>query len=84
MESIQQTINGTVAEGSRNSVTIPRNGDLVGRMYWRLVLAAEGAMLLTQVTYSIGVELENWRSAHDKHFGHWMEAQLTEQTAPVS
>ena len=33
MESIQQTINGTVASNSRVTVTVSRNGDLVGRTY---------------------------------------------------
>ena len=33
MEAIEQTINGTVGFGSSVSVTISRNGDLVGRTY---------------------------------------------------
>jgi len=33
MEAIQQTINGTAANSQRISVTIARNGDLVGYMY---------------------------------------------------
>ncbi len=36
METIQQTINGTVGNGQRISVTIARNGDLVGYMYAEL------------------------------------------------
>jgi Large eukaryotic DNA virus major capsid protein/Major capsid protein N-terminus len=37
MENIQQTVNGTPSNGGRVSVTIARNGDLVGDMYIRLV-----------------------------------------------
>ena len=33
MENIQQTVNGTPSNGGRVSVTIARNGDLVGNMY---------------------------------------------------
>ena len=36
MENIQQTLNGTASSGGRVSVTIARNGDLVGNMYVRL------------------------------------------------
>jgi len=37
MENIQQTINGTAVNGGRISVTIARNGDLVGNMYVALI-----------------------------------------------
>ena len=33
MESIEQTINGTPSFGGSSSITISRNGDLVGRVY---------------------------------------------------
>jgi Large eukaryotic DNA virus major capsid protein/Major capsid protein N-terminus len=33
MENIIQTVNGSVANGNRVSVTIARNGDLIGNMY---------------------------------------------------
>ena len=36
MENIQQTVNGTASSSGRVSVTIARNGDLVGDMYIRL------------------------------------------------
>ena len=36
METIQQTINGSVSNNQRISVTIARNGDLVGNMYVEL------------------------------------------------
>ena len=37
MENIQQTVNGTPTNGGRVSVTIARNGDLVGNMYVALL-----------------------------------------------
>ena len=37
MENIQQTVNGTPTNGGRVSVTIARNGDLVGNMYLALL-----------------------------------------------
>ena len=44
MESVEQTINGTVAAGNTVTSTISRNGDLVHRMYLQL----EGAGTETQ------------------------------------
>ena len=35
-ELIEQTINGSVAASNRVSVTVARNGDLVGRTYLKL------------------------------------------------
>ena len=40
MENIQQTVNGTATPSGRVSVTIARNGDLVGNMYVSLLPAA--------------------------------------------
>merc|ERR1712100_820141 len=39
METIEQTVNGTVGASGRVSVTIARNGDLVGDMYVELKAA---------------------------------------------
>jgi hypothetical protein len=36
MENIEQTVNGTAANAGRVSVTVARNGDLVGDMYLEL------------------------------------------------
>jgi len=36
MENIEQTVNGTATNGGRISVTIARNGDLIGQMYMDL------------------------------------------------
>jgi len=37
MENIEQTVNGTATNGGRISVTIARNGDLIGQMYLDMV-----------------------------------------------
>jgi len=42
MENIQQTVNGTPTNGGRVSVTIARNGDLVGNMYLALLPSGSG------------------------------------------
>jgi hypothetical protein len=42
MENIEQTVNGTAADSGRVSVTVARNGDLVGDMYVELKVAAAG------------------------------------------
>jgi hypothetical protein len=39
MENIEQTVNGTASNNGRVSVTIARNGDLIGDMYVELVSA---------------------------------------------
>jgi hypothetical protein len=81
MEAIEQTINGTVAEGGRNTVTISRNGDLVGKIYWQLELAAEGVSAFNPGHLLIdSVEVEIGGQNIDKQYGHFMEAhaELTE------
>ena len=84
MEAIEQTINGTVAEGSRNTVTISRNGDLVGQIYWKLVLANEGVDAFNPGSILIdSVELEIGGQRIDKQNGHFMEAYV-ELTQPNS
>ena len=42
MENIEQTVNGTAANSGRVSVTVARNGDLVGDMYVELKVKASG------------------------------------------
>ena len=41
MENIEQTVNGTAANSGRVSVTVARNGDLIGDMYVELLNDAE-------------------------------------------
>jgi hypothetical protein len=42
MENIEQTVNGTAADSGRVSVTVARNGDLVGDMYVELKVKSSG------------------------------------------
>jgi len=49
MENIEQTVNGTAADSGRVSVTIARNGDLVGDMYVELKAANLAVFPLTVV-----------------------------------
>jgi hypothetical protein len=37
METIEQVVNGTAANNARLSVTVARNGDLIGEMYLEMV-----------------------------------------------
>jgi hypothetical protein len=81
-EAIEQTINGSVAASSRVTVTIARNGDLVGRTYLDVNTgtvnkANYGHAMIDNVVLEIGGQQV------DKHFGHWMEtwAELTEPNA---
>jgi hypothetical protein len=78
-EAIEQTINGSVGAGNRVTVTVARNGDLVGRTYLDINtgtvnLPNYGHALIDNVVLEIGGQ------QIDKHHGHWMEtwAELTE------
>ena len=79
MEAIEQTINGTVANNARVTVTVSRNGDLVGRCYLQSTCAST-QVLNSAVTNLSSVELEIGGQRIDKQSGHWMEvwAELTE------
>ena len=85
MESVEQTLNGSVGFGNKVTATVSRNGDLVGRMYVEAditalaanddeVTANTGTCLINEVTCEIGGQ------QIDKHYGHWLEtwAELTE------
>ena len=79
MESVEQTLNGTVAASSKVTSTISRNGDLVGRIYLEVDTGSinehnYGHSMIDNVTCEIGGQ------EIDKHYGHWMEtwAELTE------
>ena len=82
MEAIEQTINGTVAASSSVSVTISRNGDLVGRTYLDV---NTGAIDCANYGHALidNVELEIGGQKIDKHLGKWMEtwAELTEKNS---
>ena len=80
MEAIEQTIDGTVAASSSVSVTISRNGDLVGRTYLDV---NTGSVNKANYGHALidNVELEIGGQKIDKHLGKWMEtwAELTEE-----
>ncbi len=85
MENIQQTVNGTSGDNGRVSVTIARNGDLVGNMYIALKpLAASATLTLTSLTADnkadtcwiaeraiASVELTIGGQRIDKHYQTW-------------
>ena len=66
METIDQTINGTVGDGTSSTVTISRNGDLVHKVYVTSHNAAtNGSKLVNQVEVEIGGQLI------DRHTDEW-------------
>ena len=72
MESIQQTINGTSTlstSSTSGSVTVSRNGDLVGRIYVNTATAGvtDGNKIVSDVTLEVGGQ------QIDKHTSEWME-----------
>jgi hypothetical protein len=62
MELIQQTVNGTPSNGGRVSVTIARNGDLVGNMHLAMAPA------LTVLGSSVTANLTSNNSAYDSNW----------------
>jgi hypothetical protein len=63
MEAIQQTVNGSATNSSRVSVTIARNGDLVGDMWLQMKPLGQGTNALHQnlVKLSTNAALDtNW------------------------
>ena len=84
MENIEQTVNGTAAASGRVSVTVARNGDLVGDMYIELATAATATTTQTLQNASTVYDT-NWvaeraiKSAElsiggqriDKHYQRW-------------
>ena len=80
MESVDQTLNGTAGLGNKQTATISRNGDLVGRMYLEITGHVGAAGFNTGHTLIDNVEVQIGGQQIDKHFGHWMEAwaELTE------
>ena len=73
MENIEQTINGTAADSGRVSVTIARNGDLVGDMYIQTAsLATTSADACWVAERAINnVELSIGGQRIDKHYQKW-------------
>jgi hypothetical protein len=73
MENIEQTVNGTPAAGGRVSVTVARNGDLVGDMYLELVSSAADSKTACWVAERAinNVELSIGGQRIDKHYQKW-------------
>lgn len=76
VESIEQVFNGTGDFGKKVVCPIQRNGDLITKMYLKVVLPALGAGLAW--TPKVGhamiktAELNIGGTTIDKHFGDWM------------
>ena len=80
MENIEQTVNGTASDGGRLSVTIARNGDLVGEMYLELDVklnlntesdnaAADTCWVAERAVADIELTIGGQRI--DKHYQRW-------------
>jgi hypothetical protein len=79
VESIEQTHNGSVASGSKISVTVSRNGDLLSQVWLSMV----GPTSLTLAHGCIdNVECEVGGQVIDKQYGDWMSifTDLTHNT----
>ena len=81
MEIIEQTVNGTASNDGRISVTIARNGDLIGDMFMELKTVAnmksrEGDKTVTSGVWAAeravkSVELSIGGQRIDKHYQRW-------------
>ena len=78
MENIEQTVNGTAANSGRVSVTVARNGDLVGDMYIELESAIAATKTVTAGDCNwvaeravSSVELSIGGQRIDKHYQKW-------------
>jgi hypothetical protein len=78
MENIEQTVNGTAAASGRVSVTVARNGDLVGDMYLELKAEDNLDTRTSDTDYNWiaerainNVELSIGGQRIDKHYQKW-------------
>ena len=72
MENIEQTLNGNAGNSGRVSVTVARNGDLVGDMYVELKTAASGGSPEWAAERAIAsVELSIGGQRVDKQYQKW-------------
>ena len=79
MENIEQTVNGTAANSGRVSVTVARNGDLVGDMYIELMSLTSNTVTSESVDDCNwvaeravnNVELSIGGQRIDKHYQKW-------------
>jgi hypothetical protein len=77
IEAIEQTFNGSPSFGSKSSVQITRNGDLVTKMYLKVTLSnatGGGATYIRDAGNGVisDVELQIGGTRIDKHYGHWL------------
>lgn len=78
MENIEQTVNGTATDNGRVSVTVARNGDLIGEMYVELKSKALASVTGTALDCNWvaeravkDVELSIGGQRIDKHYQRW-------------
>ena len=87
MESIEQTINGSVGTSSRVTSTISRNGDLVYRLYYEFdgttVAPSSGNVANAGAGIFDNVEIEIGGQRIDRQTGQWMHvwSSLTEENS---
>ena len=80
VESIQQTINGSVAPGARVSVTISRNGDLLKNLWIQynpsllFLEGCGGSDMAADLSHSLLqiLEIEIGGQLIDRHYGMWL------------
>ena len=79
MENIEQTVNGTASDSGRISVTIARNGDLVGEMYMELETSKNVYTTTNSTADTVwcaeraveDIELTIGGQRIDKHYQRW-------------
>ncbi|AGE55620.1 major capsid protein VP54 [Acanthocystis turfacea Chlorella virus MN0810.1] len=71
VESIQQTINGSVGFGNKVSTQISRNGDLITDIVVEFVLTSRGPTFYCAEQLLQDVELEIGGQRIDKHYNDW-------------
>jgi hypothetical protein len=81
MENIQQTVNGSASSSGRVSVTVARNGDLIGEMYIELQSKSCNTMSGISTSYPdacwiaeraiLDIELSIGGQRIDKHYQRW-------------
>jgi len=87
MESIQQTINGSLDFDSRVTSTISRNGDLVSKLWYEMdpsAVCGNSKTASPNPMHAIfkSLEIEIGGQKIDKHYNHWLNVwtELTEET----
>ena len=97
IEAIEQSINGTPSFGSRVTIQITRNGDLINRVYFNTGITNNNSANTTALTENNGValvpyfglkllktiELEIGGQRIDKHYSEWLYI-WNELSLPIS